>query len=257
MRIVQISDIHLAPFRPSTLQHFQVALECVENESPDLVIISGDICTNGDNDPSHYGYAKAYLENLTIPWRAIPGNHDVGCHLNEQTGKTLKMEALERFREFIGPDRWTEQDGNVKIVAINSELAGSGSLEEREQLAWIRDEITSSPSGGSVVFMHSMVYINDVDEKSCYWTLDPEPRKELLGIFHEGPVKAVFNGHLHCHFEIEHDGLPIYSCPAIGFPINDDPFPHRGDSREGYFVIETSDKGISYEKKLLPPDRLE
>ena len=35
MRIVQISDIHLAPFRPNTLQRFQVALEFVEDESPD------------------------------------------------------------------------------------------------------------------------------------------------------------------------------------------------------------------------------
>ncbi|MBQ43469.1 MAG: hypothetical protein CME15_13540, partial [Gemmatimonadetes bacterium] len=182
---------------------------------------------------------------------------DVGCHLNEQTGKTLKMETLERFREFIGPDRWTEQDGSTKIVAINSELPGSGSLEEREQLAWLEDELASTPSGGAVVFMHSMVYISDVDEKSCYWTLEPDPRRELLGVFHEGPVKAVFNSHLHCHFEIEHDGLPIYSCPAIGFSIKDDPFPERGDSREGYFVIDISGKGISYEKKLLPPDRLE
>ena len=61
MRIVQMSDIHLAPFRPSTLQHFQLTLKFGKDESPDLVIFSGYLCTNGDNDPSHYGYTKAYL----------------------------------------------------------------------------------------------------------------------------------------------------------------------------------------------------
>ena len=83
----------------------------------------------------HYGYAEAYLDRFAIPWRAIAGNHDVGCHMNEQTGKMLKMEALERFRKFVGPDRWPQENDNIKLVAINSELPGSDSLEEREQLS--------------------------------------------------------------------------------------------------------------------------
>ena len=256
MRIVQISDIHLGPFRPATWQHMQVALELIEDDSPDLVIFSGDICSNGDNSPADYGYAKARLDDLTIPWRAIPGNHDVGCHPHSQTAGSLKMDAIERFRKFIGPDRWSQDDGDIKVIAINSELAGSGSLEEREQLAWLRGEIASSPVGGSIVFMHSMCYIRDVEEESCYWTLDPEPRKELLGIFHEGPVQAVFNGHLHFHFQIEHQGLPLYSCPATGFPLGDNSFPEVGDSREGYFVIDATKSSVSYDKKLLPQDRL-
>ena len=126
---------------------------------------------------------------------------------------------MKWFGEFVGPDRWAQENDNIKIVDINSELPGSGSLDEREQLVWIRDEIYFSLSGGCVVFMYSMVYIRDIGEKSCYWTLHPEARKELSHTFEEGPVKAVFNGHLHCHFEIEHNGLPIYSCPVIDFSI--------------------------------------
>ena len=57
-----------------------------------------------------------------------------------------------------------------------------------------------------------------------YVTLDPEPRKELLGIFPERPVMAVFNGYLRFHFQIEHWGLPLYRCPARGFPIGTIPF---------------------------------
>ena len=273
MRIVQLSDFHLSSKLPYTLTHLQLALEMVADDSPDLVVISGDITCFGNQGVDDYELARLHLADLSLPWLAIPGNHDVGAHPFAQTEQEFSLEALARFHQYIGPDRWTHDGGEIKLIGINSELCGTDTAEEQEQLTWLQDELTSAPvvdsaespaespepgrrAGGVVVFMHSMCYISDVNEESSGFTLDPEPRKRLLGIFHDAPVRTVFNGHLHQDFAITHKGLPLVSCPSIAFPTPCDCFPPEADNRPGYFLIHATADGVSYEKKLLPAERL-
>jgi hypothetical protein len=133
MRIIQLSNLHLSSKLPYTLTHLQLALEMVADDSPDLVVISGDITCFGDQGVDDYELARLHLADLSLPWLAIPGNHDVGTHPFAQTEQEFSLEALARFHQYIGPDRWTHVGGEIKLIGINSELCGTDTAEEQEQ----------------------------------------------------------------------------------------------------------------------------
>ena len=45
---------------------------------PDLVIHAGDISLDGAHSREDLEHAKVQLDRLGAPWRAVPGNHDLG-----------------------------------------------------------------------------------------------------------------------------------------------------------------------------------
>ena len=116
-RIAQLSDLHCGQqfFLP---QHLERAIAEVNELAPDLVVISGDLTTNGFKD--EYVLAREYLNRVDCDAMVvIPGNHDsrnVGyVHFEELFGErnsTLRVGngdgrrgRLERARPRQRPDR--------------------------------------------------------------------------------------------------------------------------------------------------------
>jgi len=50
----------------------------VAGSLPDVVIHLGDLSLDGAHGPGHLAYGRQQLDRLPVPWRAVPGNHDIG-----------------------------------------------------------------------------------------------------------------------------------------------------------------------------------
>src|SRR4051812_23941624 len=77
-RVVEVSDSHLSPHAPPPPRHWDAVVTHVDAIRPDLVVHTGDISAHGADDATDLRHARRRLEELPVPWLAIPGNHDIG-----------------------------------------------------------------------------------------------------------------------------------------------------------------------------------
>jgi 3',5'-cyclic AMP phosphodiesterase CpdA len=73
MKLIQISDTHFGTVRPPVAEALQ---KLVDEEAPDLAIVSGDITQRARH--REFAAAAEYLGRLRVPARLVmPGNHDI------------------------------------------------------------------------------------------------------------------------------------------------------------------------------------
>src|SRR5215467_14223405 len=105
-RIVQLSDLHCGQqfFLP---QHLERAIAEVNEMEPDVVVISGDLTTNGFKD--EYVLAREYLNRIECKSMVvIPGNHD------------SRNVGYVHFEELFGERNSVLNVGRATIVAVDS-----------------------------------------------------------------------------------------------------------------------------------------
>ena len=71
--ILHISDVHFGPFHLPEVA--QAVLDLTRRREPDLVVISGDLTQRAK--PHQFAAARAFVDRVTVPVIAVPGNHDV------------------------------------------------------------------------------------------------------------------------------------------------------------------------------------
>ena len=105
-RIVQLSDLHCGTqfFLP---QHLERAIAEVNEMEPDVVVISGDLTSNGFKD--EYALARDYLNRVDCKSMVvIPGNHD------------SRNVGYVHFEELFGDRNSVLNVGRATIVAVDS-----------------------------------------------------------------------------------------------------------------------------------------
>jgi 3',5'-cyclic AMP phosphodiesterase CpdA len=105
-RIVQLSDLHCGQqfFLP---QHLERAIAEVNEMEPDVVVISGDLTSNGFKD--EYALARDYLNRIECrSMVVIPGNHD------------SRNVGYVHFEELFGERNSVLNVGRATIVAVDS-----------------------------------------------------------------------------------------------------------------------------------------
>src|SRR5438046_6263390 len=105
-RIVQLSDLHCGQqfFLP---QHLERAIAEVNEMKPDVVVISGDLTSNGFKD--EYALARDYLNRIDCgSMVVIPGNHD------------SRNVGYVHFEDLFGVRNSVVRVGSTTIVAVDS-----------------------------------------------------------------------------------------------------------------------------------------
>ena len=105
-RIVQLSDLHCGQqfFLP---QHLERAIAEVNEMEPDVVVISGDLTSNGFKD--EYALAREYLNRIDCKSMVvIPGNHD------------SRNVGYVHFEDLFGDRNSVLNVGPSTIVAVDS-----------------------------------------------------------------------------------------------------------------------------------------
>jgi alkaline phosphatase D len=96
----------------------------------------------------------------------VPGNHDIGD--NPWPGgpdeSFVSRDRLARWRETIGPDRWSGEYGPWTLLAINAQLLGSGLDAEVEEWSWLQDAIHGRATGRPIVLiLHKPLVASDAE----------------------------------------------------------------------------------------------
>jgi 3',5'-cyclic AMP phosphodiesterase CpdA len=140
-RIVQLSDLHCGQqfFLP---QHLERAIAEVNEMEPDVVVISGDLTSNGFKD--EYVLAREYLNRVECEAMVvIPGNHD------------SRNVGYVHFEELFGDRNSVLRVGNATVVAVDSSEPDldNGQIG-RGRYRWIEEQFASAPAELRVFVLH-------------------------------------------------------------------------------------------------------
>lgn len=210
MRIAHLSDLHFG--------HHDVDIAGglaadIAGQAPDLVVVSGDFAQDGSED--EFIAARAFLDNLTAPVFAVPGNHDVPAH------NLVKrfLDPYGHYRRYIAEELepFLSIDG-VAIAGLKTsrrmrfELNWSHGSISHDQLEELEDRFSRVPDDAVkiVVAHHPLLQ----PEGPVAAPMRLVRRADLaLETFARLGVRLVLSGHFHLSYVRRHE--------------------HRGEVREG------------------------
>ncbi|ETX14332.1 phospodiesterase [Roseivivax halodurans JCM 10272] len=186
--MVHLSDLHFGRDRPELLQPL---IDEVNGAGADLVVVSGDLTQRARHE--QFRSARAFLDRLTAPVLAIPGNHDTP--LDNLAVRLLR--PWGRFRKHISRDLEPSHEGEGYLVAgMNT---ADPQAWQRGRLRWrslVRagDRMKAAHASGrlGVLAMHHPPEHMPEDEKSRMRGADPA----LSALSAQG-ADIVLCGHLH------------------------------------------------------------
>lgn len=153
-RVAHISDLHFGRTDPAVVEALVAELN---RDPPDLIVASGDFTMRARR--KEYVAARAFLDRLTAPWIAVPGNHDIAYFKL----LTRFFHPFGRYRRFIAKDTEpTFLDDEIAVVCLNTVRTwapetdwSQGKITWRRSPAprsgWRRCRITSSGSWSATI----------------------------------------------------------------------------------------------------------
>lgn len=184
-KIAQISDIHFGEKTFST-QLKENLLNQLTEENPDLIIVSGDLTTEGY--AHEYELASEFVEDLRAITNTytIPGNHDA------RNVGLIHFEKLIGHRKFVHVDK----SGGFAIVGLDSSEPdiNDGQIGI-DQMDWLRRQMENLPDDlcKIVTFHHHLLPIPQTGRERNI-LLDSG---DLMRLFVQCGVDFVLNGHKH------------------------------------------------------------
>lgn len=230
--IAQITDLHIK--RPGALAYGKVdtaaaLTRCIETLNgllprPDLVVISGDLAdTPADEE---YAHLNALLGRLTLPFIAVPGNHD---------DRTLMRAALPGHfaSSSNGPLNTHRAIGGIDILAVDSSVPGQpyGLLDD-DTLSWLEEALRASDTRPALLFMHHPPFLTGIGHMDVQNLRNADRLAALLA--RHSRVSLVAAGHVHRATLTSFAGRMATICPAPNHAVALDLDAHWPPS----FVIE-------------------
>lgn len=225
MRILHLSDLHL-PRLPgvdddgidarATLA--QLLHDCRRVQGLDLVVVSGDIADDG----SEQGYTDAlamvggFARERGAAHIWCTGNHDArdaftavlgSGHLSpagHDQGRLASLAAGERAA--------VSEVAGLRVITLDSLVPGqvAGRLSH-QQLAWLREELTSPAPAGSVVVLHHPP-ISLSPQQAAAGLQDPSA---LASVLEGTDVHLVLCGHFHAQLSGRWGDATVWVGPGV------------------------------------------
>ncbi len=219
LTIVQVSDTHLSRKWAYFQDNWDAFLDCMHEERPDFIFVTGDMCFNGAKTPDDLAYTREQMARLPVPWRAIPGNHDIGDTPPDRRLKgPITAARRTRYRRQFGPDFWVEDLGGWRFIGLNAQLLESGLAAEKAQMAMLQDALASADDRSVALLIHKPLFLQNRDETGhALSRLWPRSRKRLLSLCEKYRVKLVASGHRHCYRSMRHGTTRLIWAPPTSF----------------------------------------
>ena len=208
-------------------------LEEVVEHNPDILILCGDLSSNGEL-ASHQGLAEKLrrVEARGIPVVVIPGNHDInnqrayGYRGDEKypVERTTPEQFREIYREFGYDEALSEDETTLSYVYQLDDMtrllmldtcqyregnAKVGGLILTETYDWIEEQLEAAWEEGMNVI--PVAHHNLLEESEVY-TVDCtiEHSEQLAEILGEWNVNIFLSGHLHVQHWMEEEDHNLY-----------------------------------------------
>ena len=221
MRIAHLSDLHFGRHDPQVAEALAADLR---NSGVDLLIVSGDFTQIGSED--EFAEARRWIDDLQMPFFAIPGNHDVPAV--NMLRRFLSPYGL--YKRHIGKDLepFLETNG-IAFAGLNTtrrmrlELNWSHGSIGRSQLRDLERRFeAASPNAVRVVVAHHPLLQPEAPGEQAMRSVD---RADLaLETFSRLGVRLVLSGHFHLSYVRSHAhavtvGAPTGPSAAAAAPI--------------------------------------
>jgi len=257
-RVLVVSDSHLSSRTPEALANWDAVVAHIAHDEPDIVVHTGDVSTDGAERGDDLAFARTQLDRVERPSYVLPGNHDLGDnpHAGSATSHEPRVDAerLARYRDHLGPDRWTIDLPGWRLVGLNALLFGSGLDDEAEQWRWFDDRLEGMGRRERVgVFVHKPVVStparpDDTAETSPGRYVPPAARERILAT----GARLVVSGHTHQFCRHRTDGTTHVWAPSTWAVIPDRFQPTIGDKVCGVVELVLHDDGICETELMLP-----
>jgi 3',5'-cyclic-AMP phosphodiesterase len=210
MLVAQITDLHLGfdPGNPDELnrQRLDRTLRRLAEMTPrpDLLLATGDIADNGDDELSYARFKEA-IAGLPFPvWPAM-GNHD---------SRGPFLAAFPDTPQSGGFIQYAIEDLPVRILVLDTlEIGrhGGGFCEVRA--AWLRDRLAEAPERPTMIVLHHPPIATGLswmtENPEAAWVRRLRPIVEA-----QDNIVAMVSGHLHRPIVTQWAGTTLAICPA-------------------------------------------
>lgn len=258
-RVILVSDSHLSASAPQAQANWDAVLSYVGACAPDLVIHLGDLCLDGAHDAADLRYGRDQLDRLPAPWRAVPGNHDIGDNPwpGARPGGAVDAARRQRWLDTVGADYWLLQAGGWTVLAVNAQLLGSGLEAEAEQWSWLEEQAARHRGQPVALVTHKPVTTDETELAAAppyrFW---PAPaRARLARLFGAAPPALVLSGHVHQYRQLRLDGTDHLWAPTTWAVLPDHAQPTFGAKQCGITSL-TLTAGTVRDQQLIEPPGL-
>ncbi|WLS78413.1 metallophosphoesterase [Erwinia pyri] len=226
MLIAQVSDIHASQDNDN-LSRFDRALEWLDQLSPDVLVLTGDLIDAGWGEGYHLISERLKLKKWTS--LILPGNSD-DRHL---------------MRSVWGANQWASdapgdslhfvyETEHLRLTGLDTTVENKISGNVINHLAWLKKQLQSVTTPPSLLFLHHHIFESGIPTLDSTMCDGSSQLAELLRQIPDKPL-AIASGHVHRPVAGIFAGIPAFIsgsiCPAnpLWFgsanvpPVNDPP----------------------------------
>ena len=260
MRLIFLSDTHLADDRSFFVPNFEALVAHVAGSRAAFVVNGGDVALDGADHEGHIAHARALHDRLVTPWRAIPGNHDLG-NVAGGSGRPPRQpitnDRRARWCRHFSDEWWTADLGDWTLVGLNAQLMGSGLPTEEVQWRWLDGTLAAAAPRPVVLFTHRPLFNEAPAQEPGEHGADgrylaPEPRRRLLDGIARSTVRLVASGHAHQQRYTVHDGVGYLWAPSTAFFLPEAMQPTIGTREVGFVDIDLTTDRPGITMRRLP-----
>ncbi|MDE3055951.1 MAG: metallophosphoesterase [Verrucomicrobiota bacterium] len=179
----------------------------------DLVLFGGDFTTTALEE--EYAKAASFVQKLSLPWFAVPGNHD------HYTGASVQKELFYRsFSHPKSPFPWTLKKERIELqplaenwwlvaldTAVPTSLISSRGLFTEQQEHYFEEILGKIPKGDSLICLAHYPFFPQPSRRR-----ELEGKERLRALLERSPqVRLYLQGHTHRHAiaDLQESSLPI------------------------------------------------
>lgn len=194
--LMVVSDSHLSPESPEALANWDLVVEAVDAARPDLVVHAGDLTQRAIGDEDLLRFGRKQLDRLSVPWVAVPGNHDVGDFGAGAEGALINDERRAAYDAILGPGFWVHRLGHWRLIGFDSQDLLADPTRGRAIVDRLHDELAGPEP--TVLVQHRPLHVGD-DARGRHprsYVLEPwvEPLEAVTAL---PQVRAHVSGHVH------------------------------------------------------------
>jgi serine/threonine-protein phosphatase CPPED1 len=226
---------------PGQADRWQTAVSKINIVNPAFVIDTGDHVQSWSVSSPHTASLDSYLSiaaNIrpTIPLYHVPGNHDIGDAPDASRYPSFLSVFPNQFPASSSSSVpwYSFSYGNTLFICLDTLVLKNPSSyvgEDTTEINWLTNTLQNSNGyTHKIVFTHVPICKTSVTEAddSGGFNMPSTPgnsraysniRAQLLSLFHQYGVEAVFCGHAHVPYYVNDNGLELITTETTTCPL--------------------------------------